>query len=82
MELTDFMELTKIAQLLEVSKLKEKFLPPQPTPIYKLSMTYMVWNISIGQLGVAAWLCSLPALAHLLLSQTRETEKSTLFFSN
>ena len=37
-------------------------------PIHKLSMTFMVWHISTGQLGLAAWLCSLPAPAHLLIS--------------
>jgi len=41
---------------------------PRPTPIHKLSMMSMVWNISIGQLGLAAWLSSLPAPAHLLIS--------------
>jgi len=35
---------------------------------HKLSMTSMAWNISIGQLGPAAWLCSLPALVLLLIS--------------
>jgi len=39
-------------------------------------MTFMVWGISIGQLGLAAWLCSLPALAHMLIRQTWETGKS------
>jgi len=38
----------------------------------------MVWNISVGQLGLAAWLCSLPAPAHQLISQTWETEKRSL----
>jgi len=49
---------------------------PRPTPIYKQSMTSMVCNISTGHLGLAAWLCSLPAPEHLLISQTWETEKS------
>jgi len=35
----------------------------------------MVWNSSIAQLGLAAWLCSLPALARLLISQTWENKK-------
>jgi len=35
----------------------------------------MVWNISIGQTGLAAWPCALPALVHLRSSQTLETEK-------
>jgi len=40
----------------------------QPTTIYKLGMTSMGRNISIAQLGLAAWLCSLAALVHLLIS--------------
>jgi len=36
---------------------KREFLP-LANPMYKLSMTSMVWNISIGQLAFA-WLCSL-----------------------
>jgi len=44
-------------------KKKTKMIPvPQPTSVYKLSMPFMVWNISIGQLGTAVWLCSLPLL--------------------
>ena len=31
---------------------KEKIPAPWPTPIYKLSMTSMAWNIFIGQLGL------------------------------
>jgi len=41
----------------------------------------MVWNISTGQLGLSAWLCSLPAPAHLLVSQTWETEEKVLDFT-
>ena len=55
---------------------------PRPMPIYKLSVTSMVRNISTGQLGLAAWLCSLPAPAHLLISWTWETGKSPWFLSN
>ena len=55
---------------------------PWPTPIHKPSMTSMVWNISIDQLGLAAWLCSLPAPAHLLISQTQETEETPWFLSS
>jgi len=40
----------------------------QPTPIHKMRMMSVVWNISTGQLGLAAWLCSLPDPAHLLIS--------------
>jgi len=28
-------------------------------------MTSMIWNISVGQHGLAAWLCSLPDTGHL-----------------
>jgi len=69
-ELADFVEFTKLAE--------KFFLPLRPTPIYKLSMISVVWNISTGQPGLAAWLCSLPAPAHLLFSQTWETEKRSL----
>jgi len=62
---------------------KQKRVPaPWPTPIYMLSMTSMVWNISFGQLGLDAWLCSLPALVHLLISWTWATETSAWFLSN
>jgi len=43
---------------------KPGLLPPQPTPIHKVRMLPMIWSISIGQPGLAAWLCSLPAPAH------------------
>jgi len=46
--------------------LKEGIPAPWLTPSHKQSTTSVVWNISIGQLGLAAWLCSLPAPAHLL----------------
>ena len=61
---------------------KKRVPAPQPTPIYKLSMTPMVWNISMGQLGPAAWPCSLPAPALLLISPTWETEKNPWFLIN
>ena len=57
---------------------KESSCSPEPTPIDKLIMASMVWNISIAQLWLAAWLRSLPAPAHLLISQTWETEKKYL----
>jgi len=41
---------------------------PGPTPIYKLSIMSMVWSTSTDQPGLAAWLCSLPAPAHLLIN--------------
>jgi len=64
-ELADFADLTELAEL---TKLTEESSCPLAKPIHKLSVTSMVWNISTGQLGLAAWLCSLPAPAHLLLS--------------
>jgi len=74
-ELADFAELADFDKLIEKFKLTEKIeltekrvTSPQPTPIYILSMTSMAWNISTGQLGLAAWLCSLPASAPLLIS--------------
>jgi len=39
----------------------------------------MLWNISAGQPGLAAWLCSLPAPARWL---TGKLEKSPWFHSN
>ena len=50
----------------------------QLTPIHKLSRTSVVCNISIGQLGLTAWLPSLPAPAHLLISCMWETRKKSL----
>jgi len=38
-------------------------------------MTSTVWNISIGQLGLAAWLRSLPAPAHPPLAEHEKLEK-------
>ena len=47
------------------------------TPIHKLKVIYgIVWSISIGQLGLAGWLCPLSAPAHQLISWTWETGKS------
>jgi len=46
---------------------------PQPSPMYILSMTSTIWNISVGQLGLVAWLVSLLALVHLLIGWTWET---------
>jgi len=75
-ELADFMELEDFAKLMEKrSNSWERIPAPWSTFIYKLSMKSMVWNISFGQLGSAAWLCSLPARVHLLVSQTWETAK-------
>jgi len=37
--------------------------PPQPTPIHKLSITSMVWNISMGQLGYLS-VCTPSQLLH------------------
>jgi len=78
-ETVDFTKLPKRTKLSEKFKLPAKrgfaltegrradsYHPANP--IHKSSMTSMVWNISIGQRGLAAWLCSLPAPAHLLIS--------------
>jgi len=67
----------RITNLQKRIELTENKVPAlQPTPMYILSMRSVVWNISIGQLELATWLCSLPALVHLLISQSWETEKS------
>ena len=63
-------------------KKRRRISAPWQTPVYKLGLTSMVWNISVGQLGLAARLCSLPAPAHLLVSWTWETRKSPWFLSN
>jgi len=39
----------------------------------------MVWDIPPGQLGLAAWLCSLPVPAHLLIARHRK-QKEVLDF--
>jgi len=53
-----------------LNSLKRADTCPRPTPIYKLSMTSTVWNISISQIGLSVQLCSLPAPAHLLVNCT------------
>jgi len=56
---------------------------PWPASIYVLSIRSMVWNVSTGQLGLAAWLLSFPALLHLLISRTwKNSKKSPWFLSN
>ena len=77
-ELMNFSELAKLMEKEQTLEKKEtrletprKRVPaPQTTPICEVSRTSMVWNISIGQLGLAVWLCSLPTPAHLLISRT------------
>jgi len=59
---------TEPTEKFKFSGKKEVSCPTQPAPIHKPSMMSVVWNISTGQLGLAAWLCSLPAPAHLLMS--------------
>jgi len=73
--------LRKNTKLMEKFELMEKGSCPWPTPIYKLRMASMVWNIYNGHLGLAAWLCSLQALVHLLISQTQQTGKCPHFHS-
>jgi len=56
-----FMKFPKKTKLLEkfreegmrTHRKEKKIAAPQPTTVYKLSMKSMVWNISIGQLGLA-----------------------------
>ena len=55
---------------------KEMILPPG-----LLSMRSTVWNISTGQLKLAAWLCSLSSPEHLLISWVWETRRSPWFHS-
>jgi len=77
LDFVDFAELmkkfehTERIELMEkkrVELLEKRFLSPWSASFYELNMTSMVWNISVGQLGLAAWLCSCPAPAHLLIS--------------
>jgi len=92
-ELVNFSELTKLMAKDQTPgkvwthrkrpNLWEKGIPATwPIPIDRLSMTSMVWNISVGQPGLAVWLCSLLALVYLLISQTLKTEKSPWFLIN
>jgi len=46
---------------------KKRIPAPWPTPIHKLSMMSMLWNISTGQLGLS-FCAPFPAPAHLLIS--------------
>ena len=57
---------------------KEEIPNTRPTVIPKLSVISMVWNTSSGQLGLAAWLCSLPAPAHMFASWIWEIGKKVL----
>jgi len=81
LEFLDFENFTKFPQmteLLEKFKLldkrgfelmeeRERMPAPRPAPIHKRSVASMVWNASPAQLGLAAWPCSLPAPARLLI---------------
>jgi len=55
-------------ELTAKKKIKKSIPGPWPSTICKLIMMFRVWNISIGQLELAAWLCSFRAPAHLLIS--------------
>jgi len=61
--------------------LQKRVSAAQPTLIHKLSRMPVVRSICIGQCGPDAWLGSLPAPAHLLLSWTWATGRSPLFLS-
>jgi len=78
-ELADFVELMDFhrAHQTHGTHLTHGKVPaPRPTPVYIVNMTSMVWNISVGQFSLAAWLCSLPALVQLVISERCETEKN------
>ena len=75
-ELVELMEFAELTELMEKMNSSKKSSAAHSTLIYTLSMTSMVWNISTVQLRLAAWLCSLPVLVHLLISKTWETGKS------
>jgi len=75
-------KLTKNIELTEKMRveLPEEEVPASPpTPIYKPSMTSKGWNIFTGQLGVAVWLYSLPAPAHLLLAEHGKLKTSVYY---
>jgi len=84
LELTNFMDFAELMNFAEFAKLVEKcqthrevqtprkkikgLKPWERDELPEQSMLSMVWNISVGWLRLAAWLCSLPASAHLLVS--------------
>ena len=52
-----------------------EFLAPQPTPIPKISMTSMVWNISVGQPGCLSGCAPSQLLHTCLLAESEKLEK-------
>jgi len=76
-------KLTELVQTHRKVRSSRKEVPaPWPTPFYTVSTTSMAWIISTAQLGLAAWLCSFPVPAHLLISWTWVTGKTPWFLSN
>jgi len=64
-EPVDFLELTDFTELME----KQEHCCSPANPRYIVSIMPMIRNISIGQLGLAAWLRSLPTLVLLLIAE-------------
>jgi len=61
-------------------KREEKSIPaPSPTPIHKLSVMSMVWNISIGHLGYLSG-CAPPQPLHTCSSAESEKLEKALDF--
>jgi len=55
---------------------------PQPTPIHKLSMTSVVWNISIGQLGYMSGCASSKLLHTCTLAECEKLGKLLDFLTS
>jgi len=68
---------TKLAEKFKLLE-RKGFLPPWPTPIHKLSMTSMVWNISPGQLGCLPGCASSQLLHACSLAGHGELETKSL----
>jgi len=92
-DFANFAKLPKKTKLLEKFKLPNKrgseptekrradSCPPASPRSYTELMS-VLWGISMGQLGPAARLCSLPAPAHPLISPMWEAGESPGFLSN
>jgi len=70
---------TELTEKFELPEKEERaFLPPWPTPIYKLSLMSMVWNISIGHLGGLSGYASPQLLRTCSLAEYGILEKKSL----